>query len=259
MDEQELRAKLSNLPLGAVRYFESIGSTNDEALAWAAAQAPDLSLVTADEQTAGRGRSGRKWFTPRGAALAFSLILRPTQAERRYPARITGLGALALVEACKKIGLSARIKWPNDVLLHQRKTAGILVESVWTGDRLEAAILGMGVNVQAASIPPEDQTLFPATCIERELGRELPRMDLLNPILSALLDWRPKMGEAEFLKAWEAALAFRGQQVQVWSDSGQPLSGELIGLEADGSLRLRTTDGREQLIRIGEIHMRPAV
>ncbi len=80
MDEQELRAKLSNLRLGGLRYFESIGSTNDEALTWAAAQAPDLCLVTAEEQTAGRGRSGRKWFTPPGSALAFSLALRPTPA-----------------------------------------------------------------------------------------------------------------------------------------------------------------------------------
>ena len=78
MNIQSTHKKLSTLALGEIRYFESIGSTNDEALAWAAQGAPDLSLVIADEQTAGRGRLDRKWFTPKGTALAVSIILRPT-------------------------------------------------------------------------------------------------------------------------------------------------------------------------------------
>ena len=76
MNLNELKKSLSKLPLGDVRYFETIGSTNDEALAWAATDTPDLSVVIADEQTAGRGRLDRKWFTPRGTALAFSIVLR---------------------------------------------------------------------------------------------------------------------------------------------------------------------------------------
>ena len=78
MNSNELKKSLSKLPLGDVRYFDTLGSTNDEALAWAATDTPDLSVVIADEQTAGRGRLDRKWFTPRGTALAFSIVLRPT-------------------------------------------------------------------------------------------------------------------------------------------------------------------------------------
>ncbi|MBI3739624.1 MAG: biotin--[acetyl-CoA-carboxylase] ligase, partial [Chloroflexi bacterium] len=152
MNQRELQKALSSLPLGGLRYFESIGSTNDEALAWATEGARDLSLVVADEQTAGRGRSGRKWLTPPGSALAFSLILRPTEAERTRPARTTGLSALALSDSLRTRGLAAQIKWPNDVLISGKKVAGILVESVWTGDALDASILGMGVNVLAASV-----------------------------------------------------------------------------------------------------------
>ena len=77
MDERTLRKALSNIPLGGLRYFEQTGSTNDVALAWAAAGAPDLALVVAEEQTAGRGRGSHSWFTPPGAALAFSLVIRP--------------------------------------------------------------------------------------------------------------------------------------------------------------------------------------
>src|SRR5271169_6463108 len=118
MNARELQAALRDLPLGGLRFFESIGSTNDEALAWASQDASDLSIVIADEQTSGRGRLGRKWFTPPKSALAFSLILRPAADEIRYPARVTGLGALALTDAVSKFGLRAQIKWPNDVLLN---------------------------------------------------------------------------------------------------------------------------------------------
>ncbi len=128
MNAQELQAALRDLPLGGLRFFESIGSTNDEAPAWASQNASDLSLVVADEQTNGRGQLGRKWFTPPKTALTFSLILRPTSDEIKYPARVTGLGALALTDSISKLGLRAQIKWPNDVLINGKKTAGILVE-----------------------------------------------------------------------------------------------------------------------------------
>lgn len=245
--------------MGDLRFFESISSTNDEALAWAAQDAPDLSLVIADEQTSGRGRSGRKWFTPPKTALAFSLILRPTAAERTHPARTTGLGALALADSLRTIGLAPQIKWPNDVLLNGKKVAGILVESVWTGDTLDASVLGMGVNVLAASVPPADQTLFPATSIENELGNPIEPTELFSDILASLIGWRSRLGTNKFMQAWEDALAFRGKQVQVWAGNDEPLTGFLLGLESDGSLRLRDERGNPVTVQFGEIHLRPAV
>ncbi|PJH75650.1 MAG: hypothetical protein CO064_05540, partial [Anaerolineae bacterium CG_4_9_14_0_8_um_filter_58_9] len=113
MNERELRRTLSDLPLGGVRYYEQTGSTNDVALAWASAGAPDLALVIADEQTAGRGRLGRKWVTPPGAALAFSLVLRPRPVERDVIPLYSALGALAVVSALEeKYGSKPEIKWP---------------------------------------------------------------------------------------------------------------------------------------------------
>src|SRR5207249_9271992 len=101
MNQNELKKTFSKLPLGDVRYFDSIGSTNNEALAWATRGAKDLSLVIADEQTEGRGRLDRKWFTPRGTALAFSLILRPSPTEKPYLTRIVGLAALAIADTLR--------------------------------------------------------------------------------------------------------------------------------------------------------------
>ena len=257
MNEGRLQKTLSSLPLSGIRYFDSTGSTNDDALAWASQGASDLSLVISNEQTAGRGRSGRKWYTPPDSALAFSLILRPSAAEIEIPARITGLGALAILDGLRTIGLFPQIKWPNDVLVNGRKVAGILVESDWLGNMLNACILGIGVNVSKASTPPIDPTTFPPTCIELELGFTLDRLELLKDILFALLKWRDKLGRDEFIKAWEDSLAYRGQQVQVTRGSQVPITGELLGLESNGNLQIRSLDGSVHQLQFGEIQLRP--
>jgi len=257
MNEIQFKKYLSSLPLGAFRYYETIGSTNDEALAWASQDAPDFSLILADEQTSGRGRMDRKWFTPSGSALAMSLILRPTSSERAHPARTTGLLALSLADSLLKLGLVPQIKWPNDVLLGGRKVAGILVESSWLGEELEAMVLGMGVNVLEESIPPANQLLFPATSIETELGHSIDRMELLKDILLKVLEWRPKLGTEAFIRSWEESLAFRGQQVQVRGGSGNPVTGELRGLDSNGNLHLRDEHGKSVTVQFGEVHLRP--
>ena len=109
MNETSLKKTLSKINIGGLRWFNSIGSTNDEALAWAASGAHDLSIVIADEQTQGRGRLNRKWFTPKGSALAFSLILRPSAPLRPHLSRTVGLAALSIAESCLNLGLAPRI------------------------------------------------------------------------------------------------------------------------------------------------------
>jgi BirA family biotin operon repressor/biotin-[acetyl-CoA-carboxylase] ligase len=258
MDEKSLRKTLSALPLKGIRFYGQIGSTNDLALAWASDGAPDLSLICADEQTTGRGRLGRTWFTPPGAALAFSLILRPSETERRRVGWFSGLGALALVEALKKRGIAAQIKWPNDVLINGRKVAGILIESVWTGAEVDSIVLGMGINVNPGAIPPDAELTFPATSIESEL-RDAPvdRLDLLRDVLAELITWRPKMSVDEFLAAWEDVLAFRGRTVRVQLRHAEEIVGQVAGLENDGSLRLKLEGGETRAVRFGDVHLRP--
>jgi BirA family biotin operon repressor/biotin-[acetyl-CoA-carboxylase] ligase len=257
MDQIEISAALADLPLGGLRFFSSTASTNDEALNWAAQRGPDLAIVVADEQTAGRGRSGRKWHTPPESALALSVILRPSNAELGAPARLTGLGALALVQCCRELGMQAQIKWPNDVLLKGKKVAGILVESEWAGNTLNASIMGIGVNVRAAAIPPSEVLDFPATSLESEVARPLRQVDVLRSVLTALLEWRSRIGTPDFVRAWEDALAFRFQQVSVSTDTGEPVLGKLLGLERDGSLRLMVGN-TPRIVHFGQIHLRPS-
>jgi BirA family biotin operon repressor/biotin-[acetyl-CoA-carboxylase] ligase len=240
-----------------VRYFDSIGSTNNEALAWATSDAKDMSLVIADEQTAGRGRLNRKWFTPKGTALAFSVILRPSAKEKPYLTRMVGLAALALADALRTRGLVAQIKWPNDVLLNGHKVAGILVESVWLGEEVDAVVIGIGVNVLKAAVPSADLLQFPAASLEDALGPEVEREQILHDILTGMIALRSHLGTDSFIAAWETALAFRGEQVQAEQGDGNLVTGKLLGLEPDGSLRLSTEDGISVTVRFGDVQLRP--
>ena len=257
MNQNELKKALSPLPLGDIRYFDSIGSTNNEALAWATGGAKDLSLVIADEQTAGRGRLDRKWFTPKGTALAFSLILRPTPAEKPHLTRVVGLAALAVTDALRTRGLIAQIKWPNDVLLNGRKVAGILVESVWSGEEVDCVVIGIGVNALKGAVPSEELLLFPAASLEESLGPAVQREPILHDILAGIIALRPHIGSDSFIASWEKALAFRGEQVQVEPGDGSPITGKLLGLESDGSLRLIDENGKSTAVRFGDVRLRP--
>jgi BirA family biotin operon repressor/biotin-[acetyl-CoA-carboxylase] ligase len=257
MNQNELKKALSKFPLGDIRYFDSIGSTNNEALAWATSGAKDLSLVIADEQTAGRGRLDRKWFTPKGTALAFSLILRPTTAEKPYLTRTVGLAALAITDSLRTGGLVAQIKWPNDVLLNGRKVAGILVESVWSGEEVDCVVIGIGLNVLKEAVPSANLLLFPATSLEESVGPTVQREKVLHDILAGIFALRPHLGSDSFLASWEKALAFRGEQVQVEQGDGSLLTGKLLGLESDGSLKLSDETGKSIPVRFGDVRLRP--
>ena len=257
MNQNELKRSLSKLRLGDIKYFDSIGSTNDEALALAASDAPDLSLVIADEQTAGRGRLDRKWFTPKGTALAFSVLLRPTAEEKPYLTRIVGLAALSVAESLRARGLAAQIKWPNDVLIHGRKVCGILTESVWSGEDIDCIVIGIGVNVLRDSVPPRETLLFPATSLEDELGYAPERLEILREILAALIELRPRMGTEDFIQQWQSLLAFQEQPVQVEAGDTPPVVGQVVGLDSDGSLRLRKEHGEFVTVRFGDVRLRP--
>ncbi|MBA3348995.1 MAG: biotin--[acetyl-CoA-carboxylase] ligase, partial [Actinobacteria bacterium] len=134
------------------RWFDAIGSTNDEAWAWARDGAPEGALVVADHQTQGRGRWDRAWVDRAGSSLMFSVVLHPHGAIEAVSLLTTAAG-LACAEAVEAVsGLRTGLKWPNDVTLGGKKLAGLLVESATLGGRVETAVVGCGVNVHT----PED-------------------------------------------------------------------------------------------------------
>jgi len=254
-----LNQSLAGLRLGQpVFFYRRIGSTNDEAKRLAESGAPEGSLVITEEQTAGRGRSGRKWLTPPGTALALSLILRPgsPRLPAEQAARLNMLAGLAVCEAIEAVtSLRAALKWPNDVLVAKKKAVGILVESVFAGQRLDYVILGIGVNVSFN--PPPEQVQFPATCLEAEAGREVDRLSLLKMLLTRLEARYRSASSGALYADWRARLTMMGELVIIQTAAGDQ-SGRMEDVTPDGALILKLDSGETLRVLVGDAHLRPA-
>ena len=261
MDQKSLETSLKGLGLSKIAYFERVGSTNDIVADWARAGAEGLCLAVANEQRKGRGRAGRRWITPPGSALAFSLFLPGTSlSSSGHLGRAAGLASLAVCQALeKRYSLSPRIKWPNDVLLDGRKFCGVLAEAHWSGESLHALILGIGINIAPSSVPQEKDLNFPATCLEEALGKPVKRLLVLSQVLEELLVLIGRLQGDAFVQAWESRLAFLEQDVFLTDGLGNSIQGRLLGLNPEGQLRLRLADNQTRLFQSGEIQLRPII
>jgi BirA family biotin operon repressor/biotin-[acetyl-CoA-carboxylase] ligase len=252
-----LEASLPIEGFGAPLYFyPSLDSTNDQAALLARQGAPHGTLVIADEQTAGKGRAGRRWFTPPGSAVAMSFVLHPSGLAADAFGGLVVLGSLAVAQALEDIGLEAEIKWPNDVLLEGRKVAGVLVENFWDGDASEHMILGIGVNVLLASQPPGDALEYPATCVEAVLGRAIDRHEFIRTIVRSVGHWYRYLNDKDIVEAWDERLAFRDQEVIITGESKEQ-RGVVQGITTRGELRLRIATGEVLNYPTGELRLRP--
>ena len=215
-------------------HFRSIGSTNERARQVAMAGAPHGTLVTADSQSAGRGRQGRRWEAPAGRALLLSVVVRDA------PGMLPLRAGLAVAELA---GERALVKWPNDVLVDGRKVAGVLVE----GRPVEGwAVVGIGVNA-AVSIESMPEDLRERAGTLGLAPADLP--DALASLLSLLSRWLDVCDEAA-LDALRARDALLGETVR-WSGG----LGTGAGISFDGSLRVELEGGGEVLLDAGEVHL----
>jgi BirA family biotin operon repressor/biotin-[acetyl-CoA-carboxylase] ligase len=211
-------------------------STNERAKELAATGAPGGTLVTADEQTAGRGRQGRVWTAPAGSALLLSLLLRDLDERHAL------LPLAAAVAVCDAVPVDASIKWPNDVWIDGRKLAGILVE----GRPQEGwAVLGVGVNVTTESFPAD--IVDTATSLGLAGVSATPE-SVLAELLPALSRWLDAPDD-EVLSAWRSRDALKGERVR-WSDG----EGIAEGIDDSGALLVQTANGRVTL-EAGEVHL----
>jgi len=253
-----LETYLSPTRVRQFKYFESIGSTNDEALAWIHSGAEDFSLVIANEQTKGRGRFDRRWVTHPGSSLAFTLILKPQPHEKEMIPLFSPLCGIAVREAVEKcLGAAVEIKWPNDVLINRKKFCGILVEASWMGSELTGIVMGIGINISRGSVPPSELQQFPATSLENEKSLSIDRFEILQNVLLSLDHWRPKLGSPEFMKTWEDHLAFIGEPVRIEHSEKPSIIGKMKGINSQGNLVLELEDGQEMSFEIGDVHLRP--
>ena len=250
---EKLASLLDPLSLPAWQYHPVVGSTNDLGLTWAQNGAPDGALVLADAQTAGRGRGDHQWETRAGTSLAMSLVSRPSPAEASHAARFTAWAALGLVGALSGRGMTAEIKWPNDILLGGKKVGGVLVEASWRSDALEALVVGMGVNVAPGAVPEAKKLRYPATSVTEQCGAEVDRWELLVEILQEMIAIRPHLTEDAFIDAWNAHLAFREEWVDFRLPGGLARRVKIIGVARDGRLTIAGEDGQVDQALAGDI------
>lgn len=233
--------------------FDSLSSTNDEAARQAAEGAAEGVCVVAAEQTAGRGRLQRDWASPKDAGLYFSIILRPQLEQSVWPLlTLTAAVAVhdALLNAC---AVETDIKWPNDILLNEKKLCGILAETVETSLG-RAVVVGIGINLKKSSFPSE---LDVATSLDTA-GEQAPDIEVVLAALVRALESRYEQlhqsnGPDEIVREWSVRSSFaEGKLVRV-NENDETLIGTTRGLERDGALRLETENGEIRIIRAGDV------
>ncbi|HEY6507504.1 MAG TPA: biotin--[acetyl-CoA-carboxylase] ligase [Vicinamibacterales bacterium] len=246
-------------PLGCrVTWFADVGSTNDEAIALANRGAEEGWLVGADSQSAGRGRHGRSWSSPPGAGLYLSVVLRPPSHAASLLTLAAGVGVAEGIQAAT--GAAPRLKWPNDVYLvgsETRKVAGILAEGGTSGSRVDYVVVGVGVNVRRAILPPH--VAARATSLEDELGRPVSRGAVAAEVCAGI--WRSYQelltaGPEDIVTAWRArGVATFGRGVE-WDAGGVTCRGVARDVDRSGALVVETGQGLTHVVA-GEVRWTP--
>jgi len=235
-----------------VIYYPRLTSTMDVAKREAQQGAIEGTVVIAGEQTAGRGRIKRPWLSPKGS-IALSIILYPSLA---YLPSLIMVASLAVVRCIDKVtGLKSQIKWPNDVLVNDKKVCGILIESDVRGNTVDYSIIGIGINTNLRlsdfpEIPPT------TTSLSHELGREVSRLDIIRCLLAETerLYLALPAGESVYHE-WRDNLATLGKKVRVKSGE-TTYEGTAESVASDGSLLLRQSDGSLTKIVAGDVTLR---
>jgi BirA family transcriptional regulator, biotin operon repressor / biotin---[acetyl-CoA-carboxylase] ligase len=255
LERSELVSLLAPVRLASeVLVFQEVGSTNDVAAQKGKEGAPEGVVVFAETQTAGRGRLGRRWLSDPGLGLWFSTLLRPPLPPEAWMRLTTWAAAGAAQGIETAAGIEARIKWPNDILVHGRKVTGILIETHRSGEG-GFAVAGFGVNV--------NQTTFPAEIASRTIslrqacGHSLDRHEVAVAILKALDAFYAKL-EANFALILDEARrrsALIGREIEL-EYAGEQTSGVVVDLDTDGGLILRDRTAKLRHLHTGEVTLK---
>jgi BirA family biotin operon repressor/biotin-[acetyl-CoA-carboxylase] ligase len=237
-----------------IQYFADVDSTNDLALSLAAHGAPQGTVVLADAQRAGRGRQGRAWFSPPGAGLYLSVVIRPALSS--VLSLVTIAAGVAVVRGLSAAtGLSLELKWPNDVVIGRpwRKIAGILSESASAGSQIDAVVVGIGVNVRRSAFPPEIADR--ASAIEMETDRPVDAAACVIEILAAMESMTKRLAAGdgpEVVDAWRGYGRSGFGAVVRWQDEQGPRRGVARDIDETGALVV-DADGHLERLVAGEV------
>lgn len=238
-----------------VFFSRKVKSTSDWAKKLAKMGAEEGTVTVAETQTAGRGRNGKEWASPRGG-LWFSIVLQPEK-KAREAAKLVFVASLAVAEVLRqKHGLRTETKWPNDVLVDGKKICGILAEMSTEGEKVNFVILGIGVNAnfRADDVLPESVKAH-ATSIEKEIGKKIRLESLLKELLEKMetvYDGYLEHGFAPLLEQWKKYAEFLGRKVII-ADQEETLNGLALDVDLDGALVLKLDDRAKKRIFVGDL------
>jgi len=256
LSEAEIIRRLNTRIVGrTLEVHPLIDSTNARAVALARGGAPEGAVILAEEQTAGRGRLGRRWHAPRGSALLMSLLFRPPLAPSQAQ-RVTMVCSLAAARAVAEVcGLEAGVKWPNDLVLGDAKLGGLLTELASAAGGLEYVVVGIGLNVNldVTRLPELDA---PAASLSAELGRPVSRCEVLISFLQWADELYGRLREGwSPREAWRDALVTLGREVTA-ATSEETVHGMALDVDDDGALLVRMADGTLRRILAGDVTLR---
>ncbi|WP_432628191.1 biotin--[acetyl-CoA-carboxylase] ligase [Brotaphodocola sp.] len=257
LSEAEIASVLETERLGRnIRFLDVIESTNNEIRRMAENGAPDGTLAIAEIQTAGKGRRGRSWTSPRGSGIWMSFLLRPEFAPE-YASMLTLVTAMAVEKAVREeTGLDCQIKWPNDIVVNGRKICGILTEMSTEEDSIRYVVVGIGINVNTREFPEEIRKT--ATSIAIECGHPVRRAPLAAAVLKAWEEFYEtfkKTLDLSLLKEeYNSRLVNMGREVKVLAPKGDYI-GTSYGITDTGELIVET-DGQRREVMSGEVSVR---
>ncbi|MBU1726131.1 MAG: biotin--[acetyl-CoA-carboxylase] ligase [Candidatus Omnitrophica bacterium] len=250
--EYEVSRGLNTQIIGKkIYYFESIASTMEQAMELGLKGAPEGAIVLAELQTRGKGRLGRSWFSPKHKGIYLSLILRP----KILPSQASVLTLLAAVSVCEAIknatGLEIQIKWPNDILINNKKLGGILTELSAEMDRVSFLVIGIGLNVNN-----EKKSLISGATSIKEIRKEnSSRVVLLQELLRKIEDnylLFQKKGAHPIIEKWREHGITIGKRVKVYCQK-EHIEGEAVDIDNDGGLLVRKDSGVTEKVMAGDV------
>ena len=258
LTEAEIKSRLNTEWAGStLSCLEETDSTNTDCKKLAEQGAKHGLLCTADTQIAGRGRRGRAWESPKGTSVSMTLLLRPEIKPNQAP-QLTLVMALAVARAISRIsGETCSIKWPNDILMKDKKICGILTEMSAEMDYVHYVVIGCGINVNQDMIPEELEKI--ATSIKIETGKSYQRSELIAEILSDFEQlYQQFLVHADlslFIEEYNRYLVNQGRRVRVLDPKAE-FEGEALGISPNGELLVRTETGETVEVYAGEVSVR---
>ncbi len=255
-EDQLVSYELEKILGKEIEVFQSIDSTNNY-LKRGMQDFPDKKMVLSEEQKQGRGRLGRDWYSPKGAGLFFSMLLKP-KISMQESFKITGIAAAAVAEAIEEVtGLPAKIKWPNDITVNGKKVCGILTEVSGEMDKINYLIVGIGINVNTPDFSADLKAM--ATSLYLEKKEKISRKDLFVTLAKKFFyfydDFTERKNLQEVHGILEGRSAILGKEIFVIRGE-EKKQGMAMAISEDGFLKVRYDSGEEEVLSSGEVSVR---